>query len=164
MRSLVPPRRYANPSLDDARARFLEHTIPEPNSGCLLWIGGTFADGYGCFVFGKLGFKNWRANRASLWLLKGKFDRTLCVLHRCDNKHCVNPDHLFLGTHTDNSNDKVAKKRHLFGERHHKAKLSNEEIIKIRSDSRTNRKIALQYKMDPTTIGAIKRRKIWGHI
>jgi hypothetical protein len=52
-------------------------------------------------------------------MFRGPLDASLCVLHRCDQPSCVNPDHLFLGTSQDNVNDKVAKGRQIRGDRHH---------------------------------------------
>lgn len=57
----------------------------------------------------------------------------LHVLHRCDNPPCINPYHLFLGTHLDNMRDMAAKGRSRPGEAHHNAKLTKEQVIAIRA-------------------------------
>lgn len=87
--------------------RLEEKSIPEPNSGCWLWLGSTIPTGYG--VIGVDG-KNWRAHRAAWRAYRGEVG-SLHVLHRCDNPGCINPDHLFLGTHTDNMRDRRDKGR-----------------------------------------------------
>jgi hypothetical protein len=82
--------------------------MPEPNTGCLLWLGKVGTDGYGLF---KVGGKRRAAHRVSYEIHKGPIPPGLWVLHRCDTPACVNPEHLFLGTHADNMRDMVAKGR-----------------------------------------------------
>lgn len=91
-------------------------TVPahRPELGkCWLWTAGTLSNGYGCFsMFGRMR----RPHRVS-WLIhngiipKGAGFHGTCVLHKCDNRSCVNPEHLFLGTITDNVRDMEAKGR-----------------------------------------------------
>lgn len=83
--------------------------VPEPNTGCWLWTGGTNEGGYGIF---NMNLKTVRAHRASYEFHFGRFEKKLCVLHKCDTPACINPNHLFLGTHSDNARDMVTKKRH----------------------------------------------------
>lgn len=88
--------------------------------------------------------------------------------HECDNPLCVNPDHLMPGTRADNVADMMARGRHggggVRGEDHPFAKLSESDVLAIRSDPRTNRAIAAEYGIDRSTAGDIKRRKIWRHV
>lgn len=77
-------------------------------SGCWIWQGASFTDGYGkCGWFGKTR----RAHRVFYEVYKGAIPEGLLVLHKCDTPLCVNPDHLWLGTQNDNSRDMISKGR-----------------------------------------------------
>jgi hypothetical protein len=83
---------------------------------CWIWVGCKFPSGYGSFSLRKDGLVvEQRAHRVSYILHKGDIPKGLFVCHTCDNPACVNPDHLWLGTHQQNNQDKVNKKRHAFG-------------------------------------------------
>jgi hypothetical protein len=96
----------------------------------------------------------------------GKIKNGLFACHKCDVPACINPDHIFLGTHLDNMNDMCQKGRqHIFhGESHPMAKLNNEQVLAIRSDNRSQRQIAHDYGVDQALVQLIKARKIWKHI
>lgn len=93
---------------DSTRFRFYKY-IEEKESGCIEWIGGKDPNGYGRF---SLSGKGDYAHRASYEIFKGPIPTGLCVCHKCDNPRCVNPDHLWLGTQTENIKDRDAKGRH----------------------------------------------------
>ena len=140
--------------------RFNAKVIPEPNSGCYLWTAAVGSSGYAHFG---LNGKVCDAHRLSYEWFVGKIPEGMFVLHRCDIPSCVRPDHLFLGTQTDNLSDMTTKGRRRcgVGESHGAAKLTNNQVEKIRADTRSNRTIAPEYRVGKSTIGAIKAGTSW---
>lgn len=131
--------------------------------GCWLWQGGKDKDGYGLFNARFEGAAHTRAHRYSYARYKGPISSLLFVCHTCDVRACVNPDHLFLGTSAENTDDKMAKGRHRTpeGERHYRALLTEEQVKVILDDPRTHSRIAHDYNVSRTTISSIKTRHSW---
>lgn len=79
-------------------------------NGCILWKGAVTPSGYGQHI-PWINNETLSAHRLAYLIHYGEFDRKLCVLHKCDNPPCVNPEHLFLGTHKENTQDMLRKGR-----------------------------------------------------
>ena len=148
--------------------RFWNKVNKDGPNGCWEWTAAVCRRGYGRFrLDGKL-----RQAHCVSWMLKhgpipaGEGYHGTCVLHRCDNRRCVNPAHLFLGTHADNMRDMTEKSRTAdrAGESNGNAKLTEADIPTIRADKRIQRVIAAEYGVSPQHIERIKNRKTWKHI
>lgn len=110
------------------RLRF-EEKVKKVPSGCHEWLAQIRPDGYGAFdVRGKTTL----AHRAAALLYVEGFTEDLTVMHTCDNRRCVNPAHLRLGTQLENIADRVSKDRCARGESHGNARLSDDEVQRIR--------------------------------
>lgn len=129
---------------------------------CWLWTGGKSGRGYGAFRSPD----EKKAHRFSYSRYVGQIPQGLSVCHRCDNPACVNPDHLFVGTHTDNMKDKMSKGRgnHLVGTKHPRSKLTESQVLAIRADNRRQVEIAESYGIKQAQVSEIKRRIAWTHI
>lgn len=139
----------------------VQRGLPEE---CWLWTAGVQAFGYGRFSSGrKLGIST-LSHRVSWVLAHGEVPEGLCVLHSCDNRLCVNPHHLFLGTNQDNSDDMVSKARQVQGEQHGNAKLSEDKVNGILYDTRTQQEIARAYQVSQSTISRVKSGESWKEI
>lgn len=107
-----------------------------------------------------------RAHRLA-WIQKwGWLPDGLYVCHRCNNKRCINVDHLYLGTAAVNNRDAIADglRNAPKGEKHWSTNLTEDDVRAIRSDTRTQKEIAEKYGMDQSAVSLIKRRKRWGHV
>lgn len=148
-------------------SRFENKIVPEPNTGCWLWLGAANRRGYGIYHIEGI---QYQATRAAWILYKGDFTPGMEMCHKCDTPHCVNPDHLFLGTRSDNMLDCSRKKRlrpgRLPGEKNGRAKLTEEKVKEIKQllGSKTHNEIAKQFKVSASTVGMIATGRVWTHL
>lgn len=137
---------------------FWSNVMPEPNSGCWLWLGTIDANGYGQFMANGILYS---AHRFSLELHKGPIPDGMSGLHHCDNRACANPDHLYAGTHDNNVHDAVNRARHSFGERHGNAKLTAEAVRKIRASELSDAALADIYGVSRTAVRHARDGETW---
>lgn len=140
----------------------LEDSIIKTES-CWVWTKSTKA-GYGQVMVDK---KRWTAHRLFYTLHKGQIPDGMLVCHTCDNKLCVNPEHLYLGTHVDNNNDTYRRNRMPSKEGHlakNVAKLSREEAIYIKYSDIKAKELAIKFNINPSNISYIRTGKTWKNI
>lgn len=140
----------------------------DKSGDCWEWQGARFPSGYGCVStsHGKHKFSQ-RAHRAAWQLTRGPIPDGLFVCHHCDNRPCVRPDHLFLGTTRDNFADMRRKNRSAHGSRNVKAKLAEADIPVIRTlfeDGKSNKEIALMYGVTDGAIWFIRHGLHWQRV
>lgn len=165
--------------------RFWKKVEFNSSSGCWDWTAYINKWGYGTFGFSG---DTWLVHRVSWTEHNGPIPEGLLVCHHCDNPKCVRPDHLFLGTDKDNSDDKRKKGRWTSGhrprgkdhwcaripssiprgERNGHAKITDDDVRFIRKSFKrgvvTYKMLGEKFGMDYTNIRAIVKRRTWRHI
>lgn len=119
---------------------------------CWLWTGSVNDDGYGNIWIGKSCKKT---HRVSYILFKGDIPDKMCVCHKCDKRSCINPEHLWIGTHKDNMNDMVNKGRTLYAEQRKNNKIPRAlylEIVNKYLSGQRQTQLAKEYNCHSTTI------------
>lgn len=146
--------------------RMMDKVSPDPNTGCWYYLGGTHRSGYGSIRLPFPSRSQVSVHRLSYEHFVGPIPDGMCVCHKCDVRICVNPDHLFLGTHRDNMLDKVNKGRcnARHGSTHHYSTLDEETVAEILVSNEPQVSIAKRYNVSKATISNIKNRKIWKHV
>lgn len=140
----------------------LEHTLQQDS--CALWQRCKDKDGYGV---SSIKGKKMPAHRAAYILanpqdsVEGQY-----VLHKpiCNNRACINPEHLYLGNQKQNVQDQITLGTFVKGELNGKALLSNSDIKLIRSSSLTNRELATMFNVSYYTIWDIRKNRTWQHL
>ena len=144
------------------KERLLAKTSVNAKTGC--WECTSSPDNeYGRI---RLNGKQHLAHRVSWETHNGAVPDGLLVCHRCDNPKCINPEHLFLGTHSANMADMSRKGRRrgivaVNGERHGRAKLTNSDVIVIRSSVQSAKSLACDYGVSDRQIRNIRSGKSW---
>lgn len=138
----------------------------DKSGDCWEWQGACNAGGYG--IFAHLG-GSILAHRKIIEIEGSDIPSNLCVLHTCDNPKCVNPDHLWFGTRTDNNKDRDEKGRlgRRDGNHNGRAKLTENDIPRIRDMLRCGAmqtEIAKWFDVHPCTISDIKHGRRWTHV
>lgn len=148
--------------------RLMSHVVINNYSGCWEWQGSK-RGGYGRITVGSRTDgtrKVVMAHRLSYELTHGEIPDGYEVCHKCDNRCCVNPDHLFIGTHKDNMDDRDKKGRNIShkGEKNGNAKLSEKDVVDIkakRANGATFQEIADEYGVHKKTVMDAVNGKNW---
>jgi hypothetical protein len=157
----MPKGKYERPSSVERFKKFLP--LNQAENACWNWMGAIHDRGYGLFWDG---FKIVRAHRFSFGITN-KIPKGFCVCHSCDNRRCVNPAHLFVGSIADNNADARKKGRDgcfKKGTGHWNVRLSEMEIFKIRKMSLTfpQLKLASEFGINQSTVSRVINKKRWG--
>lgn len=152
-------------TISEKRLAKLINKTKKDEQGCWNWTGWLNQYGYGRM---RLNNKTVFVHRFFYTNFVGEITDGMLVCHRCDNPSCVNPEHLFLGTHDDNMKDMAKKGRGKSGrkpgQKHGICKLTDDLVRKIRADNRYQRLIAKELGVSQTTISNVKLGKIWTHV
>lgn len=152
------------PGYEEKEARFLKLVTKTPR--CWIWSGAiSNKEGYGRIQIEK---ERMSAHRLSYSIYKGDLPEGLFVCHTCDNRLCVNPDHLFLGSHLENVADCILKGRHTRGDKHGARKLSEDAVREMRrlyaTGEYTQEQLGKKYGIDRPYATRIINRKQWKHV
>lgn len=142
-------------------------------TGCIVWKLSVANHGYGQAywpAFSKNKSGTISAHRLAYRAWCGEIPTGLLVLHKCDNRRCINPEHLFLGTNKDNSDDKIGKGRCNYGDHHGRAIsaslqnsgrafLTPEDVRAIRRTPQTHKSLAKKYGVHRTVVTQVKNGK-----
>lgn len=147
---------------------------------CHEWRGSILKDGYGVVMFHHT---HLRVHRLAYFIKTGIQPSKIYVCHKCDNRCCCNPDHLFLGNDLDNMRDASSKNRLAIGDKsgprlhpeslkrginHYEAKLTEDDVREIRrvyaEGNTSQQELANKYGVNQTNIGFIVRRVKWQHV
>lgn len=144
--------------------RFFHYVWPDPvgPNRCILFAGSLGSNGYGQLNISK---HPTPTHRIAWVISNGQIPEHLCVCHTCDNKACVNVNHLFLGTKSDNAKDMVSKNRSASGELHSQSKITRQQaniIYNLANEKKMKQsEIAKMFGIDRSQVSNIKLGKYW---
>lgn len=150
-------------SIDTMRERFYERVVVSDEDSCWLWVGAYNGD-YGRMPRGR--GRGFGAHRASYLIHHGEIPNGMEVCHSCDNPSCVNPYHLFAGTHADNMRDMKEKGKRR-GVLQARAKLTDADIPviwRMRAEGHKQEDIAKRFGMSRTGIANVLQGHTWTHV
>lgn len=159
----VRPLDFTDSQRKHYQSAILNRCVPEPNSGCWLWEGSMMNTGYG-ILRTKQPRAQHLAHRVSYAAFVKNIRHDEFILHHCDNPLCVNPDHLFAGTHDDNMRDMVAKGRSCLGERNAQRRLTESEIVAIREKGGLATGVMDQWGISRQQACDIQTGVAWPHV
>ena len=136
----------------------------EQQESCWIWLGSPSSSGYGQCLYKE---KHWSAHRLSYTLYRGEIPKGKLVCHTCDNKLCVNPEHLYVGTHKDNNRDTYARNRMPLRYGHlaiNVAKLSEEAAREIKYSNIETKTLCQKHQVNQSQISRIRNGKTWKNI
>lgn len=152
---MAKPKISDNASLPE---RLGFYASPAGNPGdCILWVGALDKDGYGIFQFHRKGLK---AHRTALSLRLGRaLTRKEYALHRCHNRRCLNPDHLYVGNQHDNMRDMIVAGRKVVrcGSSHYNTRFTERQLAAIMADTRRRKIVMAEYGVSATHYHRIKK-------
>ena len=131
---------------------------------CWVWTKSTLVGGYGQV---QIEGKKWTTHRLFYTYYKGEIPSGKLVCHTCDNPTCVNPDHLYIGTHKDNNNDTYNRNRMplRYGDQAtNVVKLSKEEALHIKYSSIKSKELEQKYNINQSQVSRIRNGKTWKNI
>lgn len=145
----------------------LDNTAWIPGCGCMLWLGSNNGN-YGLFFHNRKSATPIHRRVKELELGR-ELEQDELALHKCDNRLCCRPDHIFVGTHSDNVSDMWKKNRHirLVGELNTQSKLTSQQVSQVamlRKSGVSSREIASRFSVWPSTINSILRGQYWKHV
>ncbi len=143
----------------------LVRTIIPDERGCLIWPYRLGTSGYGAY---KIKLKQCITHRLLWKIHNGEIPKGICIMHSCDNRPCVNIQHLSAGTWADNNRDRMRKGRSAVGERSGRVKLSDDKVREIRrkyaTGGTTCTKLGMQFGVSNHQISQVVTFKSWRHV
>lgn len=166
-------------TIDETKNRLINESIKDPKTGCWNWHKSKNKKGYGHTAYNHI--RSYSAHRASYKIFNGEIPESMVVRHKCDNPACVNPEHLELGTHQDNADDKVKRGRQSKGTSSGRTKLTEGDIIEMRVlykyylTKRKSKKckiyskystigLSKMFQIGISTVDSIVRGESWKHV